>query len=158
MPGPTTDSRIYLLDVDESRAVPGGPPVLGPDGVPRAIPTLVFDAVQHVLAAMRAGRAVKITPLRPELPIDEAADAIAIGPGRLAEVRCRRRRAVPDYGVRRLGQARRCHRVGEPTTAVAARGSIRADGRGSARQWAAVVTGPNRPVRLDRSARSSMPT
>jgi len=43
------------------------------------IPALVFEAVQHVLAAMRAGRGVKITPLRPELPIDEAADAIAIG-------------------------------------------------------------------------------
>lgn len=28
---------------------------------------------------MRAGRAVKITPLRPELPIDEAADAIGMG-------------------------------------------------------------------------------
>lgn len=28
---------------------------------------------------MRAGRGVKITPLRPELPIDEAADAIGMG-------------------------------------------------------------------------------
>ncbi len=79
MLGPTTDSRIYLLDADESRVVPGGPAVVGPDGVREEIPALVFEAVQHVLAAMRAGRAVKITPLRPELPIDEAADALAIG-------------------------------------------------------------------------------
>jgi len=32
----------------------------------------------HVVEAMRAGRAVKVIPLRPELPIDEAADAIEI--------------------------------------------------------------------------------
>ena len=39
----------------------------------------MFKAVQHVIEAMRAGMAVKISPLRPELPIDEAADAIAMG-------------------------------------------------------------------------------
>lgn len=43
------------------------------------IPLAVYRAVQHVLEAMRAGRGVKIVPLRAELPIDEAADAIAIG-------------------------------------------------------------------------------
>jgi len=79
MPGPTTDSRIYLLDSDERQVVPGGPAVVGPDGTREEIPPLVFEAVQHVLAAMRAGRGVKITPLRPELPIDEAADAIGMG-------------------------------------------------------------------------------
>lgn len=79
MTGPTTDSRIYLLDPDERQIVPGGPAVVGPDGTREDIPPQVFRAVQHVVAAMRAGRAVKITPLRPELPIDEAADAIAMG-------------------------------------------------------------------------------
>ena len=39
----------------------------------------MYRAVQHVLEAMRAGRGVKIVPLRAELPIDEAADAIAMG-------------------------------------------------------------------------------
>ncbi|GAA1509412.1 hypothetical protein [Kribbella lupini] len=38
----------------------------------------MFAAVQHVLDAMRAGMAVKVSPLRPELPIDEAADAIGM--------------------------------------------------------------------------------
>lgn len=79
MPGPTTDARIYLLDGDERPAQPGGPAVIGPDGVREEIPPLVYQAVQHVLEAMRAGRAVKVVPLRTELPIDEAADAIAIG-------------------------------------------------------------------------------
>jgi hypothetical protein len=79
MTGPTTDSRIYLLDPDERQIVPGGPAVVGPDGTREDIPPLVFRAVQHVVAAMRAGQAVKITPLRLELPIDEAADAIGMG-------------------------------------------------------------------------------
>jgi cytochrome P450 len=43
------------------------------------IPLLVYRAVAHVLEAMRAGQAVTVAPLRPELPIDEAADAIGIG-------------------------------------------------------------------------------
>ena len=79
MPGPTTDARIYLLDSDERQISPSGPAVIGPDGTREDIPPLVFRAVQHVVAAMRAGQAVKISPLRPELPIDEAADAIAMG-------------------------------------------------------------------------------
>ena len=79
MPGPTTDSRIYLLDEDERRIVPGGPAVIGPDGRREDIPPAVFGVIQHVLEAMKAGRAVKISPLRTELPIDEAADAIGMG-------------------------------------------------------------------------------
>ncbi|TCO35685.1 hypothetical protein EV652_101570 [Kribbella steppae] len=79
MPGPSTDSRIYLLDADERQVVPGGPAVIGSDAVREELPPQVFRAVQHVIEAMRAGQAVKITPLRPELPIDEAADAIGIG-------------------------------------------------------------------------------
>jgi hypothetical protein len=78
MPGPTTDTRIYLLDPDERQTLPNAPAVVGPDGVREDIPPLVFKAVQHVLEAMRAGMAVKISPLRPELPIDEAADAIGM--------------------------------------------------------------------------------
>ena len=78
MPGPSTDSRIYLLDVDERQVVPNGPALIGPDGAREEIPPQVFRAIQHVLEAMRAGQAVKITPLRPELPIDEAADAIGM--------------------------------------------------------------------------------
>jgi hypothetical protein len=78
MPGPTTDARIYLLDPDERHLVPNGPAVVGPDGVREDVPPLVFNAIQHVLAAMRAGQAVKISPYRPELPIDEAADAIGM--------------------------------------------------------------------------------
>jgi hypothetical protein len=78
MPGPTTDARIYLLDANEPGVQPGGPAVIGPDGVREELPPLVFEAVQHVIEAMRAGRGVKISPLRPELPIDQAADAIAM--------------------------------------------------------------------------------
>jgi hypothetical protein len=79
MLGPTRDARIYLLDDDEQQVVPGGPAVIGPDGVREEIPPLMYQAVRHVVEAMRAGQAVKVVPLRRELPIDEAADAIAIG-------------------------------------------------------------------------------
>jgi hypothetical protein len=78
MPGPTTDARIYLLDPDQRQTSSAGPSVVGPDGVREDIPPLVFEAVRHVIDAMRAGRAVKISPLRTELPIDEAADAIGM--------------------------------------------------------------------------------
>lgn len=75
---PTTDARIYLLDEDDRRIVPGGPAVIGPDGAREEIPPAAFRVLQHVLEAMRAGRAVKVVPLRTELPIDQAADAVAV--------------------------------------------------------------------------------
>lgn len=73
-----TGSRIYLLDDDDRRTTPGGPAVIGPGGEREDIPPAVFQVIQHVLAAMRAGQAVKVSPYRPELPIDEAADAIGM--------------------------------------------------------------------------------
>jgi hypothetical protein len=75
---PTMDSRIYLLDEDERHTVPHGPAVIRPDGVREDIPPQVYRVLEHVLAAMRAGRAVKIVPLRTELPIDEAAAALGM--------------------------------------------------------------------------------
>ncbi|NIK60928.1 hypothetical protein [Kribbella shirazensis] len=75
---PKMDSRIYLLDEDDRHTVPDGPAVVGPGGEREDIPPAVFRVIQHVLEAMRAGRAVKVSPLRPELPIDEAADAIGM--------------------------------------------------------------------------------
>ncbi|MEV6286620.1 hypothetical protein [Kribbella sp. NPDC051770] len=78
MPGSMSDARIYLLDADQRRISPAGPFLVGPDGVREDLPPLVHAAVQHVIEAMRAGMAVKIAPLRPELPIDEAADAIGL--------------------------------------------------------------------------------
>ena len=78
MSGPTTDAQIYLLDDDEQHVVPGGPAVVGPDGTREEIPALVYEAVMHVVEAMKAGQGVKVSPLRPELPIDEAAAAIGM--------------------------------------------------------------------------------
>ena len=66
------------MEEDDRRIVPGGPAVIGPDGVREDIPPAAFRVLEHVLQAMRAGRAVKVVPLRTELPIDEAADAVAI--------------------------------------------------------------------------------
>lgn len=80
MDEPTEDARIYLLDQQESGVVASGPAITGPDGTREEVPPLVFEAVRHVVEAMRAGMGVKVTPLRPELPVDEAAYAIGMDP------------------------------------------------------------------------------
>lgn len=79
MDGPADKGRIYLLTEDERQVPPNGPALVDADGVRQELPPLVFKAVEHVIEAMRAGYAVKISPLRHELPIDEAATAIAMG-------------------------------------------------------------------------------
>jgi hypothetical protein len=76
--GPSDNSRIYLLSEGERQVSPNGPAVIGPDGVRQDIPPLVFKAVTHVIEALRAGNAVKVVPLRSELPVDEAAAAIGM--------------------------------------------------------------------------------
>jgi hypothetical protein len=83
MDGDATSTRIYLLDEDDRQVKPDGPAVVGPDGVRRDLPPLVYQAVQHVIEAMQAGQAVKISPLRTELPIDDAAHAIGMRPSML---------------------------------------------------------------------------
>ena len=78
MLGPAEDTGIYLLDEDQRQVSPHGPAIVDADGVRQDLPPLVYQAITHVVEAMRAGKAVKIVPLRPELPIDEAADAIGM--------------------------------------------------------------------------------
>jgi hypothetical protein len=78
MDGPEDSARIYLLEDDERQTTPNGPAIIDENGVRQDLPPLVFKAVQHVIRAMRAGQGVKVTPLRPELPIDEAAGAIGM--------------------------------------------------------------------------------
>jgi hypothetical protein len=78
MDGPADSARIYLLEDGERQITPDGASVVDAEGVRHDLPPLVFEAVQHVIEAMQAGMAVKVIPLRPELPIDDAADAIEI--------------------------------------------------------------------------------
>jgi hypothetical protein len=68
--------EIFLLADSDGRLVPGGPALVGPDGVRRDIPPKVYDVLRFVEAEMLKGYAVQVTPLRDELPIDEAAEAI----------------------------------------------------------------------------------
>jgi hypothetical protein len=78
MDGPADSARIYLMSDDDRRVSPDGPAVVTPDGVRHDVPSFVCEAVMHVVEAMRAGMAVKVVPLRPELPIDEAAEAVGV--------------------------------------------------------------------------------
>jgi hypothetical protein len=67
---------VFLLSDSDRGLVPGGPALIGPDGERHEVPSKVYEVMRFVEAAMRAGYAVQVTPLRTELPIDEAADAI----------------------------------------------------------------------------------
>lgn len=71
-------AEIYLLAEDERRAAPGGPALIGPDGVRREVPRRVYEAFRHVEEGLRAGYGVRVTAFRPELPIAEAAAAISM--------------------------------------------------------------------------------
>ncbi|MFG1626651.1 hypothetical protein [Kribbella sp. NPDC049227] len=68
--------EVFLLEDDERVVAPGGPALIGPHGERREIPAKVYDVLRFVEAALLQGLAVQVTPLRSELTIDEAADAI----------------------------------------------------------------------------------
>jgi len=69
-------SEIYVLGDEDRQLAVGGPALIAPDGSRHEVPVRVFEALQLVEATLRSGLPVKITALRDELPIDEAADAI----------------------------------------------------------------------------------
>src|SRR4051794_25213299 len=73
MPG---QPQVVLLGNGDRRVVPGGPALVGADGIRRDLPPKVYEVLELVEAALLEGYAVQVTLLRTELPIDEAADAI----------------------------------------------------------------------------------
>ncbi len=73
------DARIYLLDESDRKVTGDGPAVVDAQGTRQEVPPMVFEAIEHVIGAFQSGYAVKVIPLRTELPIGEAADAIEIG-------------------------------------------------------------------------------
>jgi hypothetical protein len=87
-PSPALDSRgmdvmpsrpkVFMLSDADPKLVHSGPALVGPDGSRHEVPPKVYEAMQFVEAALAKGLAVQITPLRHELPIDEAAGAIAM--------------------------------------------------------------------------------
>jgi hypothetical protein len=68
--------EVFLLNDSDRKLVSGGPALVAPDGTRREVPPKVYEIVRFVESAMLKGYAVQVTPLRTELPIDEAADAI----------------------------------------------------------------------------------
>lgn len=58
--------------------VPGGPALVGADGSRRDLPPKVYEVMAFVEEALRQGYALQVTPLRQEVPVDEAADAISM--------------------------------------------------------------------------------
>lgn len=77
--------EIFLLADSERQLVPGGPALVGPDGIRREIPPRLYEVMRFVEAAMLKGYALQVTPLRHELPIEEAAAAIEMSPDELRQ-------------------------------------------------------------------------
>ncbi|MEU8224762.1 hypothetical protein [Kribbella sp. NPDC048915] len=68
--------EVFLLRESERKVAPGGPALVGADGERDEVPPRVYEVLRFVEEVLRSGYGVQITPLRTELPIDEAADAI----------------------------------------------------------------------------------
>lgn len=68
--------EVFLLADSDRQPVSQGPALIGSDGSRREIPPKAYEVMRFVEAALLKGYAVQVTPLRTELPIDEAADAI----------------------------------------------------------------------------------
>jgi hypothetical protein len=71
-----TRPQVFQLDEASRFLAPNGPALIGPDGTRHDIPPKVFEILRFVESVLAHNQAVKVTPLRPELPIDEAADAV----------------------------------------------------------------------------------
>jgi hypothetical protein len=70
--------KVFLLTEQDRNLVANGPALTDPSGTRHEIPPKVYEAMAYVEAILREGYAVQITPLRQELPVDEAADAISM--------------------------------------------------------------------------------
>jgi hypothetical protein len=68
--------KVFLLTEDDRDLVANGPALTDQDGSRHDLPPKVHEVLKYVEEALRQGYALQITPLRQELPIDEAAAAI----------------------------------------------------------------------------------
>ncbi|WBQ01829.1 hypothetical protein [Kribbella sp. CA-293567] len=71
-------TEVFLLTEDERDLVRDGAALVSPDGTRQDIPPKVHEVMAFVEAALRQGYALQITPLRQEVPVDQAADAISM--------------------------------------------------------------------------------
>lgn len=75
--------KVFLLTEDDRTLVANGPALTDLDGSRHDIPPKVYEVMEFVEEALRQGYALQITPLRHELPVDEAAGAIEMSPREL---------------------------------------------------------------------------
>lgn len=78
-------TEVFLLAEEDRNLVPGGPALIGPDATRHELPPKVYELMEFVEAALRQGYALQITPLRQEVPIDQAADAISMSSDELRQ-------------------------------------------------------------------------
>jgi hypothetical protein len=68
--------RTYFLTEDERIVRPNGPALVGPGGRRLDLPPRAFEALNHVLQALREGLGVTIDPHQTVLSFAEAADVV----------------------------------------------------------------------------------
>jgi hypothetical protein len=71
-------TEVFLLTKEDRDLVAGGPALVGPDGTRQDISPRTYEVMAFAEAALSQGYALQITPLRHELPIDEAAGAVSM--------------------------------------------------------------------------------
>ncbi|MEU4389792.1 hypothetical protein [Kribbella sp. NPDC023855] len=78
-------TEVFLLAEEDRTTIPNGPALLSPDGTRHDLPPKVYELMQYIDSALHQGYALQITPLRQEVPIDQAADAISMAPDELRQ-------------------------------------------------------------------------
>jgi hypothetical protein len=73
-----TRPALFVLSDEDRDVEPGGPALTNAAGTRQDISPKAYEAMTYVNDAFNQGYAVQIVPLRRELPIDEAADALSM--------------------------------------------------------------------------------
>jgi len=77
--------RTYFLIDEERRITSNGPALIAPSGERNELPVAAYEALDHVLEALRAGMGVTVTPIPPLLSLSEASEVLQVSVETLRE-------------------------------------------------------------------------
>jgi hypothetical protein len=77
--------RTYFLTDEERRITSNGPALIAPSGERKELPLAAYEALDHVLEALRAGMGVTVTPTPPLLSLSEASELLQMSVETLRE-------------------------------------------------------------------------
>jgi hypothetical protein len=85
MPQKPRRRRTYFLTGDDRRITTNGPALTAPSGERKELPVAAYEALDHVLEALRAGMGVTVTPIPPLLSLSEASEVLQVSVETLRE-------------------------------------------------------------------------